>query len=160
MKIGIIFHSKTGTTLGFGHLIGGTLREGGHQVELVDLQTDAPVNFGSVRSAPPFKVTNLPDGSKYEALLVGGPVWAFSASPVIYAAVKELKNIKGKKVLPFVTMGFPLPGMGGKQAIALLDKELTAAGAIVLPGVIIPKMFHDYQKLMAETAQKIKEYFV
>lgn len=160
MKIGIIFHSKTGTTLGFGHLIGGMLREEGHQVELVDLQTDAPLNFGSVRSAPPFKVTNLPDGSKYDALLVGGPVWAFSASPVIYAAVKELKNIKGKKVLPFLTMGFPLLGMGGKQAIALLDKELTAAGAIVLPGVIIPKMFHDYQKLMAKMAQKIREYFV
>lgn len=159
MKIGIIFHSKTGTTLGFAHLIGGTLREEGHQVELVDLQTDAPVNFGSVRSTPPFKVTNLPDGSSYDALLVGGPVWAFSASPVIYAAVKELKNIKSKKVLSFVTMGLPLPGMGGKQAIALLDKELTAAGAIVLPGVIIPKMFHNFQKLMAEAAQKIKGYF-
>lgn len=159
MKIGIIFHSKTGTTLGFGHLIGGTLREEGHQVELVDLQTDAPVNFGSVCSAPPFKVTNLPDGNKYDALLVGGPVWAFSASPVIYTAVKELKNIKDKKVLPFVTMGFPLVGMGGKQGIALLTKELSAAGAIVLPGVIIPKMFHDYQKLMADVACKIKAYF-
>lgn len=159
MKIGIIFHSKTGTTLGFAHLIGGTLREGGHQVELIDLQTDAPVNLGSVRSAPTFKVTNLPDGSSYDALLVGGPVWAFSASPVIYAAVKELKNIKDKKVLSFVTMGFPWPGMGGKQAIALLNKELAAAGAIVLPGVIIPKMFHNYQKLMAEAAQNIKGYF-
>ncbi len=159
MKIGIIFHSKTGTTLGFGHLIGGMLREQGHQVELIDLQTDTPVNFGSVRSAPPFKVTNLPDGSKFDALLVGGPVWAFSASPVLYTAVKGLKNIKSKKVLPFVTMGFPLPEMGGKQAIALLNKELSASGATVLPGVIIPKMFHDYKKLMVEEALKIKNYY-
>lgn len=52
-----------------------------------------------------------------------------------------------------------MAGNGGKQAVALLDKELTAAGAIVLPGVIIPKMFHNYQKLMAEAAQNIKGYF-
>lgn len=160
MKIGIIFHSKTGTTLGFAHLIGGTLREQGHQIELTDLQTDAPVNFGTVRSAPQFKVTNLPDGDKYDALLVGGPVWAFSASPVLFAAVKELKNIKGKKVLPFVTMGFPLPGMGGKQAIEILEKELTAAGARVLPGVIIPKMFHNFERLKEEVAKKIAGYFI
>lgn len=159
MKIGIIIHSKTGNTLGFGHLIGAKLRENGHQVELIDLQTDTSVNFGSVRSAPPFNVTNLPDGSEFDALLVGGPVWAFSASPVTYTAVKELKNIKDKKVLPFVTMGFPLPGMGGKQAIELLDKELTAAGAIVLPGVIIPKMFHDFKRLMEKEAMKIAGYF-
>ena len=52
-----------------------------------------------------------------------------------------------------------MPGMGGKQAIALLDKALTAAEAIVLPGVIIPKLFHNNQKLMDEAAQTIKEYF-
>ena len=159
MNIGIIFHSKTGTTLGFGHLIGGTLREEGHQVELVDLQTDVQINFGSIRSTPPFKVTNLPNGNKYDALLVAGPVWAFSASPVIYTAVKKLKNIKGKKVLPFVTMGFPWSWLGGRQAIALLTTELSAAGAIVLPGVIIPKMFHDFKRLMEEEAKKIAEYF-
>ena len=125
MKIGIIFHSKTGTTLGFGHLIGGTLREEGHQIELVDLQTDAPVNFGSVRSAPSFKVTNLPDGSKYDALLVGGPVWAFSACPALgnqsffrftgnLRRSQGAEKYQGQKSTTLCDHGIPLAGNGWK----------------------------------------------
>ena len=102
-----------------------------------------------------FKITNLPNGKEYDALLVGCPVWAFAASPVLAVAVKNLKNIKGKFVLPFVTMGFPFKGWGGNQAISSLEKTLGEAGAKVLPGIIIPKMFHNFKKLMSDEAGKI-----
>ena len=112
MHLGIIVYSQSGTTLRFGERIAARLREAGHAVDLVKLETDVPVKMGP---APNFKIVNLPDGAKFDALLVGGPVWGFSASPVIVAGIKALKGIAGKKVLPFVTMGFPLPGMGANR---------------------------------------------
>jgi hypothetical protein len=54
---------------------------------------------------------------------------------VIYEAVKELTDVSGKKVLPFVCMGVSSRiHMGGKQAIDLLSKALIEKGANVLPG--------------------------
>lgn len=156
MHLGIVVHSQTGTTLRFGERIAAKLREAGHTVDLVKLETDVPLKSGAVSA---FKIVNLPDGGKFDALLVGGPVWGFSASPVIAAAVKDLKGIAGKKALPFVTMGFPLPGMGGRQAIAQMSGALTASGVKVLPGAIVMKMFHNPGKLMDEAAARIPAFF-
>lgn len=159
MHIGIIVHSQSGTTLGFGERVAAKLRESGHIVDLVVLKTDVPVKMGPPRSAPAFKIVNLPDGHQFDALLVGGPVWAFSASPVIVAGIKALQGIAGKKVMPFVTMGLPFPGMGGRQAIALMSGALAASGATVMPGTIITKLFHNPGKLMDEAAARIPSLF-
>ena len=106
MKIAVIVHSKTGITLKLGNMFAESLRKKGHIVDVVELKTEPPVNSGTAKNHPTFSITNLPDCKKYDALLVGGPVWAFSASPVIYEAVKGLKDVSGKKVVPFVSMGF------------------------------------------------------
>jgi flavodoxin len=137
MKIAVIVHSKTGTTLKAGNLFAGKLREKGHSADVIELKTDPPVNTGSTRSHPQFKITNLPDCKDYDAVLIGGPVWAFSASPVIYEAIKALEGVGGKKVVPFVTHGIPLAFMGGKQAIELMSKTASERGANVLEGIMI-----------------------
>ena len=159
MRIGIIVHSKTGITLGFGECIASKLRESGYTVDMVQLKTDVPVNAGSVRSAPKFTIVNMPDCKQFDALLVGGPVWALSASPVIFACIKALRDISGKKVLPFVTMGFPFASMGGKQAIAVMSSALAKAGATALPGIIIPHLFRDHNRLMEEAVSTIPSHF-
>lgn len=159
MKIGIIIHSKTGTTLCLGKLIANRLEERGHEVKLLELKTNIPVKSGSVRSAPHFQIVHQPDGKDFDALVIGGPVWAFSASPVIIKAVKGLKHVKGKKILPITTMGFALRGMGGTQAIKLLSKELASSGAVVLPGIIIPKMFHNLNRIMIKAAEESIRHF-
>ncbi len=157
MKIGIIVHSMTGTTLKFGQLIANGLIKNGHTVDLIELKTDIPVDGGSVRGPKKFKITNIPDCKGYGAILIGGPVWAFSASPVIISCIEELNDISDKKILPFVTMGFPFYSMGGNQAIKLMSKKIISKGAQVLPGKIIPKLFHDYNKLMKIAVEEIQK---
>ena len=49
--------------------------------------------------------------------------------------------------------------MGGKQAIALLSKTLAGKGANVLPGKIVPGLFHDREKLMEKAASDIESLF-
>jgi flavodoxin len=119
MKTVILVHSQSGTTLQFAKHIATQLKEKKHDVELIHLQTDPVIKIGSVSKNAPFKFTNLPDIKGYELILLGGPVWAFSASPVAIAALEKLENLSKKKFLPFVTMGFPFPGMGGKKATAI-----------------------------------------
>jgi flavodoxin len=155
VKIAIVVHSNTGTTRRFADRIAERLRTDGHTVELTQLETDVPVKSGTVRGHKRFSIINLPDCAAYDAVFVGGPVWAFSASPVIYEAVKALKGLSGKRVVPFVTMGFPLRFMGGTQAIGLLSTTARQAGAEVLPGAIAPKMFHDQDREMKEGATSI-----
>lgn len=154
MNIAIIFHSSTGTTKKFAEKISDALRIKGNTVDTIQLKTDVPINSGSVRSSSKFKITNLPDIKKYDVILTGGPVWAFSASPVIIKCIENL-NFAHKKVLPFVTMGFPFRPMGGNQAIALMSKVAIKKDATVLPGVIVPKLFHDINKEMAHEIETI-----
>jgi flavorubredoxin len=155
MNIGIIIHSKTGSTLGFGQQIASKLRERGHTVEVIELKTDGPVQPRATNVV----ITNIPDCQPFDALLVGAPVWAFAASPVIIACIKALQGIAGKKVLPFVTMGSPFPFMGGTQAITQMSSALTSAGATVLPGTIIPKLFRNTTQLMDTAASAIPASF-
>jgi len=160
MKIVIIVHSKSGTTLQFAEHIAVQLKEKNHFVDLVHLQTDPEIKGGSVRRTTPFKITNLPDIKDYNLILLGGPVWGFSASPVVIAALKKLGNLSGKKILPFVTMGFFHPSLGGKQAITMMGNKAKELGAIVLPGKIIPKLFHDFKNLFKIEAEDIAKNII
>jgi hypothetical protein len=121
---------------------------------MIELATDVPVKGGSIRQELKFKVTNLPDLSEYDALCVGGPCWAFGPSIVTYKAIQQMGSLNGKKVLPFTTMGFPLEGMGGKGAIKHMSLALQTKGAKVLPGIIIPKMFRNFELLMEKGASE------
>lgn len=153
MKIGIIFHSLTGHTMRMAMLIEQKLTQANHEVVLTQLQTNKPIKSGSIRQPLDFEITNLPDVSNYDAVIVGGPVWAFGPSTIAYKAITMMKGLKGKKMLPFVTMGFPLEGMGGKAAISHMSNAAKANGAIVLSGIIVPKMFRKFDILMEQGAE-------
>lgn len=159
MNIGIVVHSLSGHTQAMAERIAQKLREKNHSVTLTQLQTDVPIKSGSVHQAMKFSIVNLPDCSACDAILVGGPVWAFSASPVIVAAIESLKNITGKTALPFATMAFPFSFMGGNQALGLMSRKLSAGGASVRPGFVVSRLFHDFQKEIDETAAKIAAMF-
>lgn len=155
MKIGIIIHSKTGTTLKFAKLIARKLLSKGQTVDLTVLATDIPVNVASMKQEAKFTITNLPDCGKYDAIIIGGPVWGFSASPVIMECLRKIDSVSGKKVLPLVTMGLTFPGMGGKQAIKQMSTEASGKGGVVLPGKIIPKLFRRQNYLMEIASTQI-----
>lgn len=155
MKIAIIVHSKTGTTRKFADRIADRLKRDGHNIHLLQIETDVPIKSGSVRSCGEFKITNLPDIKDYDVLLFGGPVWGFSASPVIAECMNVLGDLDGKKVLPFVTAGFPFKFMGAKQAIAFMSRSAADKKASVLPGVAVVKLFHDFEKDFDKAADEI-----
>jgi flavodoxin len=155
MRICTIVHSSTGTTLKFAKIINEKLQKEGHSVDLVELQTDVPVKAGSIRQPMNFKITNLPDVSTYDTILVGGPVWAFSISTVAYKCITTFSDMKGKKFLPFVTMGFFLPGMGGTSALKTMSTVAKDLGADVIPGAVACKMFHNIDKMMETEADKV-----
>ena len=159
MKIGIIYHSMSGQTKKLAQLMQTGLTNQGHEISLIELQTDVPQKGGSIRQQPNFTVTNLPDVTAFDALCIGGPVWAFGPSTVTYKAILQMPALNGKKVLPFCTMGFPLKGMGGNGCIKHCSVALKEKGATVLPGIIVPKMFHNFNALLAQAVLISQELF-
>jgi flavodoxin len=153
MKIAIIFFSQTGHTQRLAKLIESKLVKSGNEVAMTQLQTDKPIAGGTIKQHADFEVTNLPNVSGYDAVLMGCPVWAFGPAVVAYKALTMLKDLKGKRFIPFTTMGFPLVGMGGRNCIKHLSKVAAEKGATVLPGIIVPKMFHNFEQLLEQGAE-------
>ncbi|MGB9719999.1 MAG: flavodoxin family protein [bacterium] len=144
MRIGIIYYSVTGTTEELANRIANGLIKEKHHVEVVKIRP----NINVTGPGQEFEIQNEPDCSKFDLILFGGPVWAFSACPVVLQFIKKSKGLAGKKIIPFVTMGFPFKSLGGKNAINQIGKTAKAFGAEVVSCIIIPKLFHDYRKLM------------
>ncbi len=155
MKIAIILHSQTGNTQKFANSLFDRLCADGHTVNLTKLETTVPIKGGSVRQAMDIKFRNLPRVEEADVLLLGGPVWAFGPSPVIVEAIKQLGDLNGKLVLSFVTMGLPLKGMGGKAALAWMERTAGKQGAKMLPGSICCQMFHDLDRQIAAETKRI-----
>ena len=155
MNIGIVIHTQTGTTRKFANLISGKLIQAGHQVTIMELTTNVTVNGGTIKHHTPFEITNQPDVSGFDAVCIGAPVWAFGESVVIHKCINSLVTMKDKPVIPFVTMGFPLDGMGGKTAIAHMSEDAKRMGAKVLPGSIVNKMFRNQAEIMEREAARI-----
>jgi flavodoxin len=145
MNIAIIYYSQTGTTKTLASMMEAGLVEKGHKVKRIELRTNAPVKGGTIRQPITFEVTNLPDLTEFDAICIGGPVWAFGPNTVTYKAILQMPDLNGKKVLPFVTMGFPFKGMGGRGAIQHMSAALAEKGAKVLHGIIVPKMFRNHE---------------
>lgn len=155
MKIGIIIHTQSGHTAQFARAIAAKFNCNGHEAEIEMLRTVGQVSPGSKK----FTIKNSPSVEQYDAILFGGPVWAFSASPVIMAYLSQIEKIKNKKVLSFVTMGFPFAWMGGKQAIKALNQELDTSGGDVLSGEILQFLFRVDKKKMEQAVERIYEAF-
>jgi flavodoxin len=135
MKIGIIVHSQSGHTAAFARAIAAKLGELGHEVDTVLLMTTGLSRPGSRR----FTITNAPDDaelSQFDAVLIGGPVWGFKASPVImrYLASIGPGILKKKRTLAFVTMGFPWKALGASRALFTMARKLDVLDTVPLPG--------------------------
>ncbi len=153
MKVGIIIHTQSGHTAQFARAIATKFNSNGHEAEIEMLRTSGQVSPGSQK----FTIKNFPEVEQFDAILFGGPVWAFKASPVIMSYLSQLNGIKNKKVLSFVTMMFPFACMGGKQAIKAMNQELEASGGNVLPGVILQFFFKANPQKMEQAVQRIYE---
>jgi flavodoxin len=147
MNIGIIIYSSSGHTVTVAKTIAERFRKDGHDVDIKLLLATGMPRPGSKR----FSISNAPtseDIDGYDAIVFGGPVWFFRASPVILKFLGRIENLGEKKVIPFVTQLSPWPSFGGNQALRSMEFRLKGSGGKVLPGEVIPYFFGpDKQKL-------------
>lgn len=154
MHLGIIIHSQSGHTASVARAIAEKFRGRGHEVDLKLLLTSGMSKPGSRN----FSICNAPEDEEiasFDALLVGGPVWGFRASPVIREFLTWLKKLEGKKALAFVTHGLPWPTLGANQAIHAMNEDLRASGATVLPGEALHYFFGIRKAKLAEALDRI-----
>jgi hypothetical protein len=134
MTIGIVVHSQSGHTANLARAVAVGLRERGHDVDVKLLRPRACL-WPFSRSVSFLRLPDI-DPEKLDVLLVGGPVWGFAAAPPILAYIDTLPNMRGRKVMGFVTHGLPLR-MSGARGLAHIDRALVLCGGIVLDGVAV-----------------------
>lgn len=113
MKIGIILYSYTGNTLSVGERLKEALLNKGHEVSLECIRAENE----DPQSKSPLQLTEIPDASRYDEIILGAPVQAFSLNPIMKAYLRTVHDFKDKKITCFVTEQLPKPWMGGNHAI-------------------------------------------
>ncbi len=152
MNIGIFVHSQSGHSSAMGMAITKKLREKGHSVDIQLIQTSGRVRPRMKRV--PLR-DEVPDLSPYDAIILGGPIWGFTASPVVMAFIKDIPSLKGKKALCFTTSGFPTAISGAKGGLKKLNAQLEELGAELLPGEAFFWGLWCNKKKMEETVERI-----
>ncbi len=136
VKTCIIYHSYSGTTRSIAEDIraacGGELIEVKPRKQYNKL-TVYPVGGMRARKKErdPIDPETI-DVSGYDAIVVGSPVWAFTTTPAINAALAALTGGNGKRAVIFATCG----GQAGEtldiMRTALEEKGMTIVGESVL----------------------------
>jgi NAD(P)H dehydrogenase (quinone) len=157
VNIGIFVHSQSGHTSAMGMAITKAFRDKGHEV---DIQLVMPAGRAHPRMKRVELRDEIPDLSSYDAVLFGGPVWAFTASPVIRSFIKEIPSLKGKKALCFSTSGFPTAISGAQGGLKTLSVLLEEIEATVLEGEAFFWGLLGSKKKMEEAAVRICERVV
>jgi flavodoxin len=128
MKIGIIVYSQTGNTLSVAEKLNEKIKKD-VIIERVEIKE-------KVRKDA-FTLKTKPDISKYDVIVFGTFVEAFSLNPVMKEYLKQLSSLQNKKVLLFVTQQLPYPWMGGNHTIKQISKIVNEKqGDIIKTGVI------------------------
>lgn len=133
MNVAINIHSQSGHSIQVARALSSKFTDNKHEVDLSLLRTSGALKPHSMN----FELKRMPSVDGFDLVIVGGPVWAFSLSPVVRKYLREMGNSKGKKILCFVTKGLPFTWTGGSQALKVIERELELSGAIVLPSQII-----------------------
>lgn len=155
MKIGIIVHSQTGNTLSVAQKLKEKLSSAGHtasieQIKAVDEKQTDPKKM---------QIQKMPDISSYDALILGAPVHAFSASPVMKVYLSQLPSIQGKKVACFVTKMLPFKWTGGTGAVSHMKKSCESKGGSVVAAGVINWKSGSREKDIADLVEKFSKAF-
>ncbi len=157
MHAGIIVYSVTGFTKTFAEIIKSVIEKSGHTADIINLETDIRITGGTAASCPEFKFINLPDCTDYDIILIGGPVWAFSANPVIIKCIEQINDVSGKSMMPFVTMAFPFAFMGGLNALRMMRNIAEKRDMHVMEGVVLCRMGRNFNNEAQKKAFMIAE---
>lgn len=151
MEICIIVHSQTGHTLSVAQKLKERLVTAGHAVSLEQVKAID----GTQTEVRKIQLSEKPDVSSYDMLVLGAPVRGFSLSPVMAAYLSNGISLSGKKLGCFVTQSFPYPWMGGKQAIEQMKKLCESKGATVCESGIVNWSSKKREKKIDETVENL-----
>lgn len=109
-KILIVYFSYTGNTRALAEQI--QEQTGGRLVEIVPVTPyskdyDKVVEQGNKEVKAGFKPaikTKIPDMASYGIIFIGSPIWWYTIAPPVSTFLSE-NNLKGKKIVPFITHG-------------------------------------------------------
>jgi len=138
MKTSIIFHSYSGITRGIAQKVqaacGGDLIEVSPRTKYSKLTA---YTLGCMRARNEVCDPVDPDAidvSSSDLIVIGTPVWAWKATPVVNGAVASLTGCSGKKAVIFATCG----GQAG-DTLPLLRAKLEAKGVTVTGEFVFAK---------------------
>ncbi len=118
MKTGIIVFSQSNATHHIGMKFKEVLSKAGHSADIEKIIPEGKVQTGAKK----IKLKSSPGIAKYDTLIIGSPVWAFSLSAVMTEYLNQISSLKGKKIICFVTKSLPFNWTGGNQAISQMKK--------------------------------------
>jgi flavodoxin len=133
MKIGIILYSYSGNTLSVGERLKQALLSKGYEVSLERIK----VNDEGPQSGNTIQLSEIPDASQYDAIILGAPVQAFSLNPIMKVYLRKLPDLQGKKISCFVTEYFSKAWMGGNHAIKQIKRMVHNKNGIVTDSGVV-----------------------
>ena len=134
MKTGIIIYSQTGHTRQAAQRLRDAMRDKGQECELLEVQVSNPKPESSLDK---LEFTFRPSPEGFDRLVFASPVWAFSLCGVMKAYMAGLPPLGSKRISLFVTHHFPLPWMGGSNAIKQMKRLCEEKGGQVESHAVI-----------------------
>jgi len=154
VNIGMIVYSQTGNTHSVALKLQEKLSAAGHAVTLERIEV-----VGDVAPGQPVQFKTLPDAAKYEALVFGSPVQAFSLCQAMVDYLKQVASLQGKKVAFLVTEAFPYPWLGGNRAVRQMKRLCEAKGAAVCGSGIVNWMKKRREQQIVEVVDRLSSLF-
>ena len=154
MDIGMIVYSQTGNTHSVATKLQEKLSAAGHSVTLERIEV-----VGEVSPGQTVQFKTLPDAGKYDTLVFGAPVMAFSLSPVMTDYLKQVASLQDKKVAFLVTEAFPYPWLGGNRAVRQMKKACESKGATVCGSGIVNWMKKRREQQIVEVVDELSGLF-
>jgi flavodoxin len=137
-KTCIIYHSFSGITRGVAEKVrtacGGDLIEVNPRDAYSKLSAYTAGCYRARREENDPVIPDSIDVTSYDLVIIGTPVWAWKATPVINGAIAVLMGGEGKKAVIFSTCG----GQAG-ETLAIMKKTLGAKGIVVSGEVVFTK---------------------
>ena len=154
MNIGMIVYSQTGNTYSVATKLQEKLSTGGHSVTLERIEVIGEVSPGQ---AVQFKT--LPDAGKYDALVFGSPVQAFSLCQAMVEYLKQVASLQDKKVACLITQAFPYPWLGGNRAVRQMKRACESKGATVCGSGIVNWMKKSREQQIVQVVDQLSSLF-
>ena len=155
MNIGIIIYSQTGNTNSVALKLKEKLSTAGHLVGIEQIEISGKLG----PRATNFQFKTKPDVDKYDTLVFGAPVQAFSLSPVMKSYLTQIASLKNKKVACFVTKALPFYWTGGNQAVNKMKKICESKDGTVCGTGIVIWMAKRREKKIADVVEKLSRLF-